>query len=324
MEDSPDSSGLGTEAPPSSGPGAGSAGTVVTRRTLLTAMAASFGAGAVAAISGGHIWKRLFDNPFTPFWGVLDEAIPPRGVNTTLVFGDSLQKLIAAGALDLEKLRGTYGPKDPIPSWMEKLIDGASSEPILLSLETTPHLLNLLWPLGLSTKTALNDKSPINTADLPQFASTAGWTLGREPNGAVYFNKVPSLLLTAQQEDRVRQVATSTYRPCCDNPTFFQDCNHGSALLGLIELGAAQGQSADELYRIALAANAYWFPEQYGKTALYFSLFEGKKWPDVDPKLILGPRFSTLSGWQESVNIPIQFANFLYRTGRMTPHGCAT
>jgi hypothetical protein len=47
------------------------------------------------------------------------------------------------------------------------------------------------------------------------------------------------------------------------------------------------------------------------KTALYLALFEGKEWKDVDPKLILGPQFSTLSGWQNNVNVAIQFANFL-------------
>ena len=77
----------------------------------------------------------------------------------------------------------------------------------------------------------------------------------------------------------------------------------GSALLGLIELGAAQGKTTDELYRLALAANAHWFPVQYAKTALYFALFEAKEWKDVDPKMILGPYFSTLSGWQRNVNI---------------------
>jgi hypothetical protein len=305
-------------------PTPGGADGFVTRRQLVLTMATSFGAGAAAGISGVRIWRRLLGSPFMPFWGVLDKTIPPGGVKTTLIFGDSIQKVIAAGALDPEKFRVAYGPKERMPVWLEKVVGAPSSEPIVFSPETAPNLLNLLWPLGLCTKIPLNDKSPINTNGLSSFASTAGWTLGREPNGAAYFNKVPSLTLTGEQQERVRRVATTTFRPCCDNPTFFQDCNHGSALLGLIELGAAQGKTTEELYRLSLTANSYWFPEQYAKTALYFALFEGKDWNEVDPKVILGPDFSTLSGWQGSVNVPIRLANFLSRTGRMAQHGCAT
>ena len=299
------------------------ASSCVTRRQLILAMTTSAALGAVAATSVSHLWKRFFGSPFMPFWSVLGQVIPPGGIRTTISFGDSVQKLIAAGALDPGKLRARYKQNPGAPPWLEKLIVGPSSEPILLSLETAPHLLKLFWPLGLATLAQFNDKSPIGTSKLSSFASTAGWTLGRAPNGAVYFNKVASLQLTDEQQQRVLQVATSTYRPCCDNSTFYQDCNHGSALLGLIELGAAQGKSTDELYRLSLAANSHWFPEQYAKTALYFALFEGKDWMDVDPKLILGPRFSTLSGWQSNVNIAIQFANFLPRTGQMAQQWCA-
>ncbi|SRR6266568_397885 len=41
----------------------------------------------------------------------------------------------------------------------------------------------------------------------------------------------------------VLNVATKTFRPCCDNSTFYQDCNHGSkpAELHRAELAAAVG-----------------------------------------------------------------------------------
>jgi len=249
---------------------------LVTRRRLVLTSLASLGVGAVAGISGMDIWRRLFGSPFKRFWDVLDQVTPPGGVETTLSFGDSIQKLIAAGALDPAKLRAHYA-KDGVPAWLEKLIAAPSAEPIRIGLDTAPNLINLFWPLGLSTRARLNDKSPIDGTRLATFASTSGWTLGRADNGAAYFNKIDSLRLTGEQEERVLQVATTTFRPCCDNPTFFQDCNHGSALLGLIELGASQGKTTDELYRLALAANAHWFPVQYAKTALYFALFEAKE-----------------------------------------------
>ncbi len=37
--------------------------------------------------------------------------------------------------------------------------------------------------------------------------------------------------------------------------------NHGSALRGLLQLGASQGLSEEELYREALAFNSFWFPQ---------------------------------------------------------------
>ena len=108
------------------------------------------------------------------------------------------------------------------------------------------------------------------------------------------------------QELLAYQVATTTYRPCCDNPTFFQDCNHGSALFGLIALMASQGGSEDELYRAALAANSYWFPDKYVLTALQFMRTGHPRWRSVDPTLVLGRDFSSLSGWQQNVSAPLE------------------
>ena len=296
------------------------------RRRFILSLATAFGLGAVSTVSAIHLWKRFFGSPFAPFWPVLDQVVPRGGFQTSISFGESIPKLVAGGVLDPDKLRARYSRyKSPnaMPKWLEKLMTARSSDKIVLSVDTAPHLINLLWPLGLSTRMRANEKSPINTGHISSFASTAGWTLGRELNGAPYFNKVASMPITEEQERRVVEVASTTFRPCCDNPTFFQDCNHGSALLGLIELGAAQGKSTVELYRIALAANAHWFPEQYVKTALYFALFEGRDWSQIDPKLVLGPGFSTLSGWQGNVNGPIQFASFLSNTNRMAQNGCA-
>jgi len=116
-----------------------------------------------------------------------------------------------------------------------------------------------------------------------------------------YFDKFPIVQLTLAQERRVVRIAKATYRPCCDNSTFFQDCNHGSALLGLLQLGASQGLSERELYREALAFNAFWFPDNYVQTALFFQLIRKTRWPNVDPKLVLSYDYSALGPWQRNV-----------------------
>ena len=75
------------------------------------------------------------------------------------------------------------------------------------------------------------------------------------------------------------------------NSTLFQDCNYGSALLGLLELAASQGATVKGLYGLALAANSFWFPDNYVKTALYFSLFHNEAWNDVDRSWFSGRSF---------------------------------
>ena len=47
------------------------------------------------------------------------------------------------------------------------------------------------------------------------------------------------------------RAAPFVYRPCCDNATHFPDCNHGMAMLGLLELMAAQGASEEEMFAAA-------------------------------------------------------------------------
>lgn len=231
-----------------------------------------------------------------------EEVVPQRGFDTGVTFGDALQKVIAAGALDPEKLRAH---DQALPHWVERLLDGRSEERILFTRERASYLVQLLWPIGLSNRAVFNRQSPINTDHLSGFASTGGWTLGRATDGAAYFDKIDAVPLTDRQAFLALAVATNTFRPCCDNGTFFQDCNHGSALLGLIELAVSQGRTADAVYRIALAANAYWFPEQYARTAQYFSHFEGRSWQRVSAPVVLGASFSTLSGWKQHVDAPL-------------------
>jgi hypothetical protein len=174
-----------------------------------------------------------------------------------------------------------------------------------LTPATAAYFVNLLWPLGLSNYMAGNQTSPINGDSLDNFASTGGWTLGAADKGGDYFNAFPIVPLTPQQEYLVIDLAKSTYRPCCDNSTFFQDCNHGSALLGVLQLGASQGLSKEQLYEAALAFNSFWFPDTYVKTALYFKVFKQTDWRDVDPEQIMGFDYSALSSWRRNVEKPL-------------------
>jgi hypothetical protein len=265
-----------------------------------------------AGAGGYRIWSNLV-RPNAAFEDVLAEVLPREGIPTGLVFGDVLQRLIAAEMLLPDKLRAVYAKRGGLPTWVGALLNGPSDIPIRYSAETAPHLLNLLWPVGLATRASFNENSPTNGVNLPRLASTGGWNLGREANGAAYFNKVDALALTPARETMVKEVAERTYRPCCDNSALFQDCNHGSAMLGLLEMAASQGREKPELERTALAANSFWFPREYFKTALFVSLIEKRHWKDVPPAELLDRKYSSASGWQATVNVGLQLTSLIPR-----------
>jgi hypothetical protein len=214
--------------------------------------------------------------------------------------------MIACGVIDLEKMKKLYNGE--IPEYFQKAIEG-NPEPITINQETANYLLNLFWPLGLSNKTEFNKNIPFNEKDLPYLASTGGWWLGKEENGAVYFNKCEIIKLTPAEEALVYKIAQNTFRPCCNNSTFAQDCNHGSALLGALELAASQGYNEDELYKLALQLNSFWFPQNYIETAIYFKVFENKDWQKTDSKLVMSARYSSVSGWMQNVHKKVSELN---------------
>jgi hypothetical protein len=279
---------------------------VTTRRGLL-ALAATCGLCGIAEASAYQPFGS--PKPFrfsTQSPDIIEEVTPKAGVPTGVVFGDSIQRLIATGALDTDKFRAA---KKDLPKWVERLLTSRSDDPIRFSDQTAPYLVDLLWPIGLANKADFNKESPINTLNIPGFASTGGWTLGKADNGYLYFNSVEVVHMSDHAQAMVLDVATHTFRPCCDNSTFFQDCNHGSALLGLLELAASQGATRSGLYGLALIANSYWFPDNYAQTALYFSHFYHASWDRMPPNLILGSDYSSLSGWEKNVSERLAAAN---------------
>lgn len=265
----------------------------ITRRHVLTSLVATVGfyrpAAAIEFPFGSVTEQFRFSEPQPD---VIAQVVPSAEIPTGFVFGDSIQKLIAAGVLDPDKFHASQ--KD-LPDWVARVLTSPSDDPIIFSEQTASILVNLLWPLGLANRAAFNQQSPVYTPGIPAFASTGGWTHAIE--------------MADQAQSLVLEVATNTFRPCCDNSTLYQDCNHGSALLGLLELAASQGAMVEGLYGVALTANSFWFPDNYAKTALYFSHFHRRSWSEIAPKLVLGSDFSSLSGWEKNVDDPLQQAN---------------
>src|SRR3989338_5049623 len=236
--------------------------------------------------------QKLFDE-------VSAKVLPAAGIQSKIALRDSMVKLVEFGVIDLTKITALYEKRGGIPKKIQDALAGSADAPILLTKESPGYYVNFLWALGLANYMSSNQSSPIAGGDLFNFASTGGWNLGKEENGGAYFNKFKVVALTPDQEALVTRIAQNTYRPCCNNSTFFQDCNHGSALLGLLQLGASQGLSENELYREALAFNSFWFPNNYLQTALYFKAVENTDWEEVDPRVVMGKEFSTISGWSK-------------------------
>lgn len=261
-----------------------------------------FGLGVAASAGGLGVASGLLAREFGPRRALAMEAsadewvervTPTAGIQTRTRLGDSAIKLVKHGIIDRVRFMDAY--PDRLPPEQRLLLFWPSHRPIKLTRENAGIYVNLLWPIGFANRLGANENSPINGDALPTFASTAGWTLGREENGAAYFNRYRVLDLTAQQEELAVSVAKRTYRPCCDNSTFFQDCNHGSALFGLLQLGAAQGLREAELFHEALTFNSFWFPSHYVQIALYLELIEKRDWAEADPVQLMGPEYSASS-----------------------------
>ncbi|MBI2086906.1 MAG: hypothetical protein HYT69_01925 [Candidatus Zambryskibacteria bacterium] len=237
---------------------------------------------------------------------VTARVLPEQGFQSKIVLGSSVVKLVRNGVIERNKLLAIYQDRGGFPTELKDVLDEPSPRPILLTRENANYYVNLLWPLGLANYMSSNKQSPILGKSLFNFASTGGWNLGKEENGGAYFNKFKIVELTPEQEALVTKIAQNAYRPCCNNSTFYQDCNHGSALLGLLQLGAAQGLTEDDLYREAVVFNSFWFPHNYIQTALYFKAAKNTDWDKVDPKLVMGKDYSSAGGWYANIDAEIK------------------
>ncbi|MDO8487800.1 MAG: hypothetical protein Q7S31_00600 [bacterium] len=266
--------------------------------------------------------NQLYDANQTPtgnnltYDEVMAKVLPERGFQSKIYLDDGVVKLVGNGVIDKNKFEEIYKERGGLPEGLKNVLVQASNQPILLTRENASYYVNLLWAVGLANYMTTNKESPVNGKSLFNFASTGGWNLGKEKNGGTYFNKFTIVELTPEQEALVIKIAKNTYRPCCNNSTFFQDCNHGSALLGLLELGASQGLTEDELYREALAFNSFWFPDNYIQTALYFKIAKNTDWEDVNPKEVMGYNYSAISNWSKNVQTEIAKVPNLLPQGR--------
>ncbi|MBI4167322.1 MAG: hypothetical protein HY515_00040 [Candidatus Aenigmarchaeota archaeon] len=238
------------------------------------------------------------------------ELFPEAGFKTKIILGDVIPKLVESGAIDFEKMKELYSARSGLTEEETNLLTQTAAEPLVITPKNVNFLLNVFWALGIANKNPILDEMS-KYDSVGNLASTGGWTLAKgEAMG--YFNKIELVTLTAEQQAIFEEVAKNTYRPCCNNPTAFPDCNHGAALLALLELGASQNLTKNELYLLALQANTLWFPQNYLSTAVLMKSKNTDYWGNAQE--IVGIKYSSYSGWSANVYKPLQAQNLLPKT----------
>lgn len=232
---------------------------------------------------------------------LLDQVNPPDGYELPVLYGDFAPKLVASGVIDYTgfvKLYQEIG--SPLSEQQIALLTRGSDAPVIINKKNQHFLLNLFWALGLANQNRILTDGPMmrnGKEQVVNFASTGGWTLASAPVGELYASQ-SIIPLTGEQQKRLEEVAAGVYRPCCDNPTHFPDCNHGMAMLGLLELMASRDASVGEMFEAAKYVNAFWFPQQSLEVAVLFKTAKNVEFIQVEASQVVGQQLFSGSGFQ--------------------------
>lgn len=247
----------------------------------------------VRHLKGGmKAWKKagysLLDLASIP-----EKVAPIEGFELPVSWGDIGPRLVQIGIIDLPKFKEIMA----LTEEQEKILTEGTDKNIVINGQNSRFVVNILWAAGLGQKSLVYEKGPLGTeykGEVGNFASTGGWNLAKG-DATNYLNRFNLVDLTYKQQEKVFEIASNVYRPCCGNSTAFPDCNHGMAALFAIELMAAADMSDEEIYKNVLSLNSFWFTNNYLATATHFARL-GTNWEDVDAKLVLGESFSSSSG----------------------------
>lgn len=226
------------------------------------------------------------------------KVLPASGVTLPVVWGNLGTKLVSSGVLDADKFKAIYEQRGQFTDEYNKLLTGENNGKLKITNENSGYILNLLWAFGLANKNEILEKGEMvdtRYGGADKFASTGGWTIAK---GSVmdHYSKHAMVTLTPEQQALVDKVSRGIFRPCCGNSAHFPDCNHGMAMLGLLELMASQGVSEQDMWSAALVVNSYWFPDTYLTIATYMK-DKGIDWKNVNPEEILGATYSSSQGY---------------------------
>lgn len=235
----------------------------------------------------------------TDIQSLINSVLPTSGVTLPISWGDLGKKMIADGVIDEAKFRALF--EEGLNDDENQMLSGDMNQPVILTEQNSRYLLDILWAFGLANKNDILDNGEMTDVRYDgagNFASTGGWTLSKGA-GFDHYSMHQYVTLSAEQQALVDQISRNIYRPCCGNSTHFPDCNHGMAMLGLLELMAKNGVNEQEMYSVALKVNSFWFPQTYLDLATYFGE-QGTTWDQVDAKTVLGIQYSSAQGYQQT------------------------
>ena len=224
---------------------------------------------------------------------VKKQVLPDGGFTLPISWGDFGPRLIKEGVIDENKFISATQATDE----QKKILTKGGDVPITINFDNSQFVVDLLWAVGLAQKSEVYNIGPFGTDyknEQDSFASTGGWTLA-VGDPTKYLNKFDLIPLTPDQQNRVVEISKNVYRPCCDNPTWFPDCNHGMAALAAIEMMVYKNMSDEEIYQNVLKLNSIWFPDSYLSIAIYFDR-QGVSWDKIDAKKVLGKEYSSATG----------------------------
>lgn len=231
---------------------------------------------------------------------IFEQINPEKGYELNTTFGDLGPRMLEMGVIDKDKFIGVYEQNgQPLTEEQLTILTKGSNEKIKITRENSYFLLNFFWAAGLGNKSKVltdGDMVKYGNGQAGGFASTGGWSLAKS-NPMDYYAKETLISMTSEHESLVEEVASNIYRPCCGNSTAFPDCNHGMALLSVLQLMASQGATEDEMYQAGKYFSAFWFPSNYYDLALYFQNTEQTEFKDLDPKKLLSAEYSSSQGW---------------------------
>jgi len=228
-----------------------------------------------------------------------EQVNPSRGIALSVPYGDLGPQLLAAGVIDFDALAALYDRAGaPLTDLQVEVLQRGNTGEVVIGPDNAYFLLNFFWAVGLANGNPILTEGPMverSAGQIERFASTGGWSLATRPVPEIYAS-LHLIRLTAAQQQRLEDVASAVYRPCCGNPTSFPDCNHGMAMLGILELMASQDASADEMFEAAKYVNAFWFPQAALETAIYLDALQQVDFADADARLVTGATMASGSG----------------------------
>jgi len=229
-----------------------------------------------------------------------NEISPKDGVELPVRWGNLGVQMTETGVIDKEKFEGLYAGRGGLSEADKKLLIGNNNGNLVITPENSGVMLNMLWALGLGNKNSILENGPMmdpRYGGAGNFASTGGWTLA-QGDAMTHYSMHLFITLAAEQQALVEKVSKGIFRPCCGNSTYFPDCNHGMAMLGLLELMASQGVTEADMYKVALSVNSFWFPDTYETIKIYMKN-KGVEWKDVNPQEVLGANYSSGQGFAQ-------------------------